>query len=410
MYSWQDINNYHHDNEDKNLSHLKRVIDNYLNNTTSKTPFHKVIHSIEVSKWTDKYIETVDLLRQKFSSLVVISMGGANLNPQAVLQLSAHKKNNFPIFFINNTDPYFFEAIVNKLDLNKTAFLIISSSGETLETNAIIGAVINRFELQQIDNYGENLYFIVGKNENSLRSLAKRINGNIFDHEEDISGRFAGLTNVTCFIGMVAGLNMREYLTGANESIEEFKVLKHNSKPAMAALANINCPHNLIINLAYLQNFSSFLEWYCQIIAESLGKNGQGFTPLRGIGPNDQHSMMQLYLEGAKDKVFNLLYVKNLTSLSTEISVKMDSSILKDKTLADVNDASFNSIRQTFNDYKLPYRTIILDDLTEKSIGSLVAHCMIEVILTGYMLDINPFDQPGVEHVKSHVKNLLENL
>ena len=411
MYSWQDTNSHDDIKKAKNSDFLSNIVKNYLLHTNQQTPFHKVIHYVDIDRWwNNKYTDTVQVIQQNFDALVVISMGGAALNPQTVIDLCAHKRNHLPIYFLNNTDPYFFKSLIGKLNLSKTAFLTISNSGETLETIALIGAVINEFETSKINNYEQNLFFILGKSDNTLRLLADRIKSVVFDHETEISGRFAGLTNVTCLIGMIGGLDMYSYLTGASEVIQNFRELKQNSLPAKAALSTLNCSYSTIVNLAYLQNFSAFLEWYCQIIAESLGKNGGGFTPLRGLGPNDQHSMMQLYLEGPKDKLFNLFYVKNLpNSCINKISTQGALASLKNKILTDVNNASFNSVAQTFKDCNIPFRTIILDNLDEKSVGALMAHSMIEIILLGYMLEINPFDQPGVETVKKHVNKILSS-
>jgi glucose-6-phosphate isomerase len=161
-----------------------------------------------------------------------------------------------------------------------------------------------------------------------------------------------------------------------------------------------------MVNIGYLQQFSSYLEWYSQIIAESLGKNGTGITPLRGLGPNDQHSMLQLYLDGPQDKIYTLFYVPNLKD-TTKICSFEEFGYIAEKYLSDINTANFLATESALSNNNLPTRTILLPDLSSRSIGSLVAHSMLETIMLSHMMNINPFDQPGVELIKTKSKQLI---
>ena len=379
---------------------LRKIIKDTLEKTNSDTPFYKVLYPYSKSKWVDPYIEVAKEIRENFTDLVIISMGGASLNPQAMLHLIGTRNSSTKVHFLNNTDPVFFNDLKNCLNLNKTAFLVVSNSGETLETIILLKAVLNEYNKAGIESYKTNFYFITNDNDNKLYRIATELKATIFTHEIQISGRYAGFTNVCTLVGLVVGLNMEEYLNGANEVINNFWQDIENSLPVKSALKAIAFNKPILVNLGYFQQSGSFLEWYSQIIAESLGKNCKGFTPVRGLCPNDHHSVMQLYLDGPPDKLITLFHVK-------EIGDK----ILNDEPftpLQHLNNLCFDAALNAFEIKKIPVKTLILGDLSEKSVGALMAHCMIEVIILGLMLEVNPFDQPGVELIKNYLKTSIK--
>jgi len=380
----------------------KFIIDSINNNS----PYYKIL-SIDLSRDMAKSCEQyAHEIKSNFSDIIVIGMGGSVLNPESVLSLCQDSKSGVNIHFLHNTDPIYLKNLLAKITLKNCAILAISNSGNTLETNSLVGVMMSEYEKAGIEELGKSFYFITNLKSGALREIAKKINATIIEHQSQISGRYSGLSNVTSFVAQIAGLDINSFFAGAAEIIDNYMQDGANSSPARSAASIHASGLNMMVNIGYLQNFSVYLEWYSQIIAESMGKDGGGITPIRGLGPNDQHSMMQLYLDGAKDKIYSLFYIENLSSdFKTSDIEELDYAA--NKALSDINTANFEAAKLALIKRDLPVRTIILDDLSAKSIGALVAHSMLEIITLCNMMKINPFDQPGVELIKKESKRLI---
>lgn len=371
-------------------------------------PFYKIFHKIDSQKAITPYLSIAKGIREQFSDLIVISMGGAMLNPSAVLSLTNYKKTGPNIHFLNTTDPYYFQKLINKVELDKTGILIISNSGNTLETVSLCSAIINQFNNQGITDLSKRLFFITNKNQGVLQDIAKRFNAKIIEHETSISGRYSGLSNVVIIPGLISGLDINEYIEGANIILDAFYKEQENNISVQSAIALYNLNKPITVNLGYLQRFYMYLHWYSQIIAESLGKNKKGYTPIYGLGPQDQHSMLQLYLEGPRDKIFSLFYVNKISNKNNEIKTATikETDYISNKSIAEINLANFNATLNAIKKSELPVRSLILKDLSAKTVGALMCHSMIEVVVLGHLMQINPFDQPGVELIKAEAKKL----
>jgi len=346
---------------------------------------------------------------KNFSDLIVISMGGATLNPEMLVRFLGKKKTSPKIHFVNNTDPAFFADILDVADIKNTALLAISNSGHTLETNALVGCVLEEFQKKNITDIGARSYFITNPKNGILKDIALTIKGTLIPHQEGISGRYSGLSSVSLLIGLIAGIDLEAYITGANSVIDDFYTNLEHSKPVVSASSIFSNDKNILVNIGYLQKFDIFLEWYSQIIAESLGKEGKGYTPLRGLGPNDQHSMLQLYLDGPKDKLFSLFYVGDLDRnlLDYKTSNLNELGYLADKNLADINLANFSATLDALISQEMPVRNIILQNVSAKSFGTMVCHFMFEIVFIGHLMNLNPFNQPGVELIKTRSSALV---
>lgn len=354
--------------------------------------------------------EIVDKIRNNFKDLIVIGMGGSILNPESLINLSANDLNSkTKVHFLNNTDPIYFRKLLSTISLSNCAVLAISNSGQTLETNSLVGAMISEFEKNDIELIGGRFFFITKSSSGILREISAKISATLIEHTPNISGRFSSLTNVTTLAAAVAGVEVEDYIDGAEEVIEDFLRTPESNEALRSAAAIFSANKSIMVNIGYLQQFSSYLEWYSQIIAESLGKNGGGLTPLRGLGPNDQHSMLQLYLEGPQDKIYSLFYVEDLKDKPKTCSLK-ELGYIAEKSLSDINTANFLATEAALTNKQLPIRTILLEDLSPRSIGSLVAHSMLEIVILSHMMNINPFNQPGVEFIKTKSKQLVASL
>lgn len=361
-------------------------------------PKYKIFDFQAARREIDNFAEITQHAKDRYKNIIIVAMGGAILNPQSLLYLNGtlERKN---IYFLGNTDPFYFQNLVQSLDLRETAVIIISNSGNTLETIALSKMMIAAYKNLNINEYNKHFFFITNPINSTLQKIAKDINALIIPHQTGISGRFSGFTNVTTFIGIITGIDIEGYLNGAESALEDFVNNQHSS--SIIAAANIRAAAKpIMVSLAYLQQFNYFLEWYCQIIAESLGKNNQSITPIRGLGPNDQHSMLQLYIEGPDDKFYNFFYVSNLGA-----NKNSNEDIFS--YLSHINDINFTATKETLESIDRPMRSIMLPDLSAHTIGNLTANMMLETILLCKMAEVNPFDQPGVELIKIRTNKLV---
>jgi glucose-6-phosphate isomerase len=404
---------YHNINLDNTFDNLTDIIEktSFLISQKAKAsePYYKVLSPINTLEHLSEINVFSERIKNNFSDLLIISMGGASLNPSSVISLVDSKKSTVRIHFLHNTDPYFFSELLNKIDLKNTAFLTISNSGKTLETISILGCIIEECRKDDIPVNNNNFYFITDNSSGKLKDIADQINGIVIPHQRGISGRFSGLSNVTTLAAMVAGFDASEYLLGANQVIDDFHQNPGSGKPEKAALSIYRTNQPILVNIGYLQRFETYLEWYSQIIAESLGKNNLGYTPIRGLGPNDQHSLFQLYLEGAKDKLFTIFYVKEIGDNVSNFKTSDLSSLgnISNKKLHDINRVNFDAATTALIKQNSPVRKFFLNDLSERSVGALIAHSMIEIITLGHLMRVNPFNQQSVELIKQELETLM---
>ncbi len=372
-----------------------------------KSPKYNIFCIDNALKQIASFQKFITKIKDNYTEVLVVGMGGSTLNPRTLIDLS--KKNNssaLKIHFIDNTDPIFLKQLLSNISLQDCVIVAISNSGQTVETNTLVGALISLFQLNNISDFNNRFYFVTNPYDGMLHNIGIEIGANIIPHSENISGRFSGLTNVSTFIASLADIVVDEYINGANEKIIEF--MESDSCSSINSAVSIYAKQKpIMVNLGYLQQFQSFLEWYSQIIAESLGKNNSGITPVYGLGPNDQHSMLQLYIEGMNDKLYSFFYVENLESEFATPSMPVFEN-LANKNLADINTINFNATLKALQSINRPLRIITLPSLSAKIIGELVVHSMFETIILAHMMKINPFDQPGVQLIKDNSNQLIK--
>lgn len=415
MYEIEYHNFSSRSNSNQSKARLIAAAKAIITNIDSGNPYYQIFQPQSPDKILKPLIDTANRIRNNFSDLIVISMGGATLNPQMLLEFVERNQNNHKsprIHFLHNTDPWFFDQIMQSVNLSTTAFLAISNSGQTLETNALVGCIAKWYQQNGFTDLASRAFFITDPATGMLKDIATRLAATLLAHPAGISGRYSGLSSVSLFTGMIAGINVEAYLTGAAKVIRDFRDNLDQSKTGIGASSLYSINRNIIVNIGYLQRFAAFLEWYSQIIAESLGKDGKGYTPVRGIGPNDQHSMLQLYLDGPQDKIFSLFHVsKNCKSSKLQPFVTAhinELGYLMDRNLSELNWINFEATMMALKSKKLPVRTIIIDELSAENFGALVCHFMLEVVIIGHLIQVNSFNQPGVELVKQYTKELVK--
>ena len=321
-------------------------------------------------------------------------MGGSILGTEAIYQFLRHKiKKNF--YFHNNLIP----QIKN---LKKMPNIVVSKSGETLET-------ISNFNIILKNKNNKNI-IITENTNNYLRRLSNKIKSDIFEHKNYIGGRYSVLSEVGMLPAELMGLNEKNF--------KKFNYLIKNKRFLENLIINVeniihyvkkNKKNSIILN--YDESSENFFKWYQQLTAESLGKKSKGITPIISSMPKDNHSLLQLYLDGPKNCFFTFF---NVTSkISNKQSNKFildDKKYLKNKNLSEILEAQEKSTQNIFRKKNIPFRSFNIKKKDENTLGELFCFCVLETILLGHALKVNPLDQPSVELIKTETKRLLSKL
>ena len=377
--------------------------------------FNKLLKSasphLEVLKRRDDLGEVTKLaarIRKDFSALVVVGTGGSSLGGKMLYELRDTSKPCPAIYFLENVDPTGTADIFHALDLKKSFFVFISKSGGTLETLSQTLLALKQLDPKTIS---QQCAAISDPKDSALRQLCAGLNIPVYDHVAEIGGRYSVLTNVGLLPAAVAGLDvaaLREsalaYAEKAAEAIAEAAAFH------MRMMAEKTTLHVL---MPYTERLKCLTDWHRQLWAESIGKDGKGTTPVRALGAVDQHSQIQLYLGGPKDKCFTFLATDqkgagvSIWPEKLKLPQHPDLDYLKGKTLGDIIDAEQWATIETFQSRGLPVRVLKLADCTERTIGALLMHFILETIITAALMGVNPYDQPAVEDGKKLAKQLL---
>ncbi len=352
---------------------------------------NKILNSFR-SNYKDTYTKKTILKLKKFSEIIIIGMGGSILGSRAIynfLNFKIKKKFYFKDNFENKP------LISNKKNqLN----LIISKSGNTLETITNSNILIN--------NKRKNI-FITENKKSYLMNLAKKLKSEIVHHNNFIGGRYSVLSEVGMLPAELMGLN-----------INKFRRLNHlikNKRFINSLVSNVSNTLSLIkkkkfnsIILNYDEGSYDLFLWYQQLIAESLGKKKKGILPIISNIPRDNHSLMQLYLDGPQNNFFTFFFVKenNLTKVKNN-NLLNSKFILKNKSLNNIKQSQFKATEKVFHNKKIPFRSFVLKKRNEETLGELFVFFMLETILLGKALKVNPYDQPAVELIKTQTKKFL---
>jgi len=393
----------------KNYSIENNIDRNYFKNniySKDKIRLNKIIQNIYTNIDTKK--DTLHLFSKKFildfrdsglkkfiryQTVILIGMGGSILGAHAIYSALKQKiRNNF--IFIDNLDQHKIENIKKKINLKNSLFIIISKSGNTIET------LINCNLLENTIT-SKNTIIITEQKKNLLNTFAVNKKILLIKHKEYIGGRYSVLSEV----GIVPAYFMGLKVGNLRKKILLFFKSKQNSIliESVIKLAHIYSSNKIksIVLLNYSPELSDFLYWCQQLIAESLGKNKKGILPIVSAAPRDHHSLLQLYLDGPKDKLFYIF------SLNLNKQMKINNNIfgksfkfVKNKQLATVIESQRNALIKVLKKKKIPFREFKINKINEEVLGELFSYFMLETALIGKLSGINPFDQPAVEEVK----------
>ena len=346
--------------------------------------------------------KTKDLQKFKeFKNIAVVGMGGSILGSEAINNFLG-KKIKKRLYFFDNLDPKKISNLKKTKNLNKVLFLIISKSGNTIET------LSNFLTLNIIKKNSKNIIVISEKKNNLLVSLSKKFNLFYVQHKDYIGGRYSVLSEVGIVPAYLMGINIRNLRSDIQIFLKgKEKLFLKESVVQLASLLNLKKINNLIF-LNYSPALEKFLFWCQQLIAESLGKKGKGFLPTISNVPKDHHSLLQLYLEGPKDKIFHIFSLEEKSKESIKITKKIKgSNILNGQTLSSIRNAQKNALINVFKKNKIPFREFKIKANNEQVLGKLFSYFMLETVIIGRLIKVDPFDQPAVEQVKVYTKKLL---
>ena len=354
-------------------------------------------------------------INQQFEKVVVLGVGGSSLGGKTLTVIA--KKSSTKIMFMESIDSGSIAHNLENLNLQKTCFLVISKSGETIETICQTLILIEKFRQENIGknikNFSQNFIFITQDHQNSIAKIAREIGSEIYSHPKNIGGRFSYLSIVGLLPAAICGLDISAIRNGAKQILENFinQEITQNKVAQIAAyqlyLFNQGFRSNVI--MPYVDCLKDFTDWYRQLWAESLGKNGFGSTPINSMGTVDQHSQLQLYLDGPKDKFFTFITNQNPHNNFSVIDFPNCPTLFGGKNLNEIVRVEQESTIEVLNQKHLPIRVLELEKLDEATLSGLMMQMFLETIIIAKSKNINPFDQPAVELRKDLAKKYLQN-
>ena len=342
--------------------------------------------------YKDSFSKKIINKYKKYSTFKVIGMGGSTLGTQTIYEFFKDiVKKDF--VFIDNLRQ-------KKLNIknNKSVNLVVSKSGNTIETVVNSNIYIRRKDAN---------IFITENNDNYLLKLANKLKAEIVHHNNYIGGRYSVLSEVGMLPAELMGLDANKFRQ-LNSLIKNKQFINSLVSGISSTLNYIkNKKYNSII-LNYDEKSENLFKWYQQLVAESLGKKSKGLLPIVSNMPKDNHSVMQLYLDGFKNNFYTFFYTNELKSENLKSSQILSSQkFLRGKNLSNIMYAQKIATENVFNKKKIPFRSFEIKKRNEKTLGELFCFFILETILIGKLLNVNPYDQPAVELIKKETKKLL---
>ena len=328
---------------------------------------------------------------KKYKNFTLIGMGGSILGAEAIYNFLNYKIGK-KFTFINNLNSNIKKTSKNNLNI------IISKSGNTLETISNSNVILGK--------NSKNL-FITEDSQNYLMKLAYKLKSEIIEHRNYIGGRYSVLSEVGMVPAELMGLDIKKFKR-LNHLINNKKFMRNIIQNVSAILLFVKRKKNLSVILNYDESSNKLFEWYQQLVSESLGKKSKGIIPLISTMPKDNHSLMQYFLDGPKNNFYTFYSVKDKKSQNIKTNLLLNSfSFIKNKNLSQIKEAQRIATENIFVKKKIPFRTIEMVNKNEQSIGEIFTFFMLETILLGRALKVNPFDQPSVELIKKETKKII---
>jgi len=359
--------------------------------------------------------------RKDFDDILVLGTGGSSLGGKSLCELAGPAPVPLSpprVHFLENVDPHSFDALIAAIDPARTGIIVISKSGGTAETLTQLYCCLNWLAAARgRDALSRQVTAIVEPGNSVLRRLAASLGMPVLDHDPNVGGRYSVLSLVGLLPAMIMGLDAAAVRAGAGTVMD--RLLKEDDMAAIppavgAALAVGFARHrgvNMSVVFPYIDRLASFGLWYRQLWAESIGKDGKGTTPLRAMGTVDQHSQLQLYLDGPKDKIYTIVMGAPADQgpvIDTALFDDPALSPLRGRRMGDLLDACQRATAETLVAKGRPVRVMRLPRVDERAIGALMMHFMLETVIAAHLFGVDPFDQPAVEQGKVLARRYME--
>ena len=392
---------YYKKNEEKKLlATFKREYEKILENVDKPNSIFYMLNKKFHFNFKQKELTQF----KKYKNIIIIGMGGSILGAETIYQF-LKKKIKKNVTFLDNIDFEKIETLKKKINNKDYLFLVISKSGNTVET------ISNLFYLNIIKKNSKNIIIISEKNNNFLLSIAKKYNLFFIEHKNYIGGRYSVLSEVGMIPAIMLGANIQNIRKNISKHLlaNQQDILKNNVIN-LASFIKKKIYKNIIF-FNYAPELENLLFWCQQLIAESLGKDGKGFLPIISNAPKDHHSLLQLYLDGPKDKIFYVfsLEKKIKNKLKTKKIIK-EKNYLNNKSLMDIKKAQKEAFIKVLKINKIPFREFTFNNLNEETLGEIFSYFILETVLVAKVTKTNPFDQPAVEDVKILTKKILNKV
>lgn len=344
---------------------------------------------------------------KSYEKIFLIGTGGSSLGAKAFLSII----NSNKISFLESLDPSRVLSLLDKYKKRKLGFIIISKSGETLEVLCLLDIIIKSYSASI--NISRDALIISDKKESKLNKIANSYNINFMEHDPTIGGRYSCFSITGLVPLQLAGADSIEIKKKADIFfLENLTLDKYSNSEAINILAGITKTKIFTghVFLVYMESFSALGQWYRQLWAESLGKHNLGLHLMTAVGPVDQHSQLQMWLDGPNNLVFTIVLPKKRKSdIRTSDTVNILPDYLQNKNIGEILNVMGEATVKELKKANRPVRVIYVDDDTIYSAVNLMTMLLLEVAFIGEMIGINPFNQPAVERIKNTTKFILDN-
>ncbi|HHT9113015.1 MAG TPA: glucose-6-phosphate isomerase [Candidatus Wunengus sp. YC65] len=417
------------------LNDIKPVASEYVKNIKEERSAGK-LQFLDLpydKKTVEEVLKTAAAIKGKFKNLVVVGIGGSALGNIAIhtalnhpfhnLLADAERDNTPRIFVLDNVDPDRFSGLMDIVTPGETLFNFITKSGTTVETMSQFLIITRLLRNKLGKNYREHVVTTTDEKKGTLRTITKHEGFKSFTIPAGVGGRFSALTPVGLFSAAMSGVDINELLAGAASTDTACQSGNLWENPALMGavlyfLSHTKKKKNIFITMPYSNALSGVSDWFCQLWAESLGKRFSlnkeiihtGSTPVKAIGVVDQHSQLQLYMEGPYDKVITFWIIKRFSEnvpIANGDTPESDLEYLKGHALNDLISAEFEGTRLALTEERRPNCTLALDELSAFTLGQVFYLYELQTAYAGKFYNVNAFDQPGVEAGKINAFAML---
>ena len=367
-------------------------------------------------------------LADRATDIVLLGTGGSSLGGQTLAQLAGHAvagvgalRSGPRLHFMDNLDPESFAILLERLPLHTSRFVAISKSGGTGETLMQTIAILSALQAASLGPRIPDIFLGLSEpskagKANGLRDLLGKFKVPMLDHHTGVGGRFSVLTNVGLLPAAMLGLDVVAIREGAGLALAPVLAKKKAADvpAALGAALSVALAESkgkgISVVMAYADRLERFTRWYVQLWAESLGKDGKGTTPIAALGPVDQHSQLQLFIAGPRDKLFTVVTTDRAglgPRIDKDLATAAGEPGLGGKTIGDLVAAQGRATAETLAKNGCPVRTLHIPRIDEESMGELLMHFMLETIIAAQLIGVDAFDQPAVEEGKILAKKYL---